>query len=117
MPAKNTSVISARVKDETALKLGELAQEKGITIAKFIDDLVEAYDEKGVTPDGYAVSEDLDTPFGMKVDQRFEKLRERGYPERIIEMMKDQILAGLDSQIELLPKKYDPRRMRDDCGC
>ena len=117
MPAKNTSVISARVKDETALKLGELAQEKGITIAKFIDDLVEAYDEKGVTPDGYAVSEENETIFGLRVDRKFEKLRERGYPDSFIWQMKEQILAGIESQIELLPKKYDPRRMRDDCGC
>ena len=120
MPSKNTSVISARVKDATAVKLGVLAEERGITIAKLIDNIVDDLesDEKGVTPDGYAVSEELDTPFGQKVDRKFDKLRERGYPENFIYSMKEQILSGIDTQIDMLPKKFDARRMRDsDCGC
>lgn len=123
MPSKNTSVISCRVKDETAVKLGELAENKGITIAKLIDEMVAEFEEKaetekGVTPIGYAVSEELDTPFGIKVDRKLRILLERGYPERVIYQMKEQILSGLDSQIDMLPKKFDARRMRDnDCGC
>lgn len=122
MPAKNTSVISARVKDATAVKLGVLAEERGVTIAKLLDDMVEEFekkeDEKGVTPDGYAVSEDLDTPFGQRLERKFEKLRESGYPERVIFQMKEQMLNGLESQLDMLPKKFDARRMRDnDCGC
>lgn len=122
MPSRNTSVISARVKDETAVKLGEIAENRGITIAKLIDEMVECYEEreteKGVTPISYAVCDDLDTPFGQKVDRKLEKLIERGYPERFIYSMKDQILSGLDSQIDMLPKKFDSRRMKDnDCGC
>lgn len=123
MPSKNTSVISARVKDETAVKLGELAEERGITIAKLIDEMVADYEEKnesekGVTPISYAVSEELDTPFGIKVDRKLRILLERGYPERMIYQMKEQMLSGLDSQIDMLPKKFDARRMRDsDIGC
>lgn len=122
MPAKNTSVISARVKDATAVKLGVLAEERGVTIAKLLDDMVEEFekkeDEKRVTPDGYAVSEDLDTPFGQRLERKFEKLRERGYPERVIFQMKEQMLNGLESQLDMLPKKFDARRMRDnDSGC
>jgi len=72
----------------------------------------------GVDPIGYAVSEELDTPFGQKVDRKLDKLRERGYPENFIYSLKDQILNGLDSQIDMLPKKFDARRMKDnDCGC
>jgi hypothetical protein len=123
MPSKNTSVISARVKDETAVKLGELAELRGITIAKLIDEMVADYEEKeetkkGVTPISYAVSEDLDTPFGQKVDRKLEKLIERGYPEKFIYSMKEQILSGIDSQIDMLPKHFDARRIKDnDCGC
>lgn len=121
MPSKNTSVISARVKDETAVKLGVLADERGITIAKLLDDMVDEFekqDEKGVTPIEYALSDDLDTPFGQKVDRKFDKLRERGYPEMFIHSMKEQMLSGLDSQIDMLPKKFDSRKMRDsDIGC
>lgn len=123
MPSKNTSVISARVKDETAVKLGEIAENRGITIARLIDEMVSDYEEKeaaekGVTPIGYAVCEELDTPFGAKVDRKLEKLIERGYPEKFIYSMKEQMLISLDSQIEMLPKHFDARRMRDnDCGC
>ena len=123
MPSKNTSVISARVKDETAVKLGEIAENRGITIAKLIDEMVADYEEreeseKGVTPISYAVCDDLDTPFGQKVDRKLEKLLERGYPEKFIYSMKEQILSGIDSQIDMLPKHFDLRRMKDsDCGC
>ena len=87
MPAKNTSVISARVKDETAVKLGELSEIRGITIARLIDDMVAAYEEKeatekGVTPIGYADSEE--TTFGRKLEKKFDRLRENGYPENFI---------------------------------
>ena len=70
-----------------------------------------------VNQDGYAVYEEEDTPFGQKVDRKFEKLRERGYPESFIYSMKEQILSGIESQIDMLPKKFDARRMKDDCGC
>ena len=119
MPSRNTSVISARVKDETAVKLGELAENRGITIAKLIDEMVVDYEEKqevekGVTPISYAVCEELDTPFGQKVEKKFDKLRERGYPETFIYSMKEQILNGIDSQIEMMPKKFDFRRAKDE---
>jgi hypothetical protein len=122
MPSRNTSVISARVKDETAVKLGELAEDKGITIARLIDDMVADFEKKetqtGVDPIGYAVSDDLDTPFGQKVDRKLEKLIERGYPENFIYSMKEQILNGLDAQIDMLPKRFDARKMKNnDCGC
>lgn len=120
MPSKNTSVISARVKDATAVKLGEIAEEKGITIAKLIDEIVDDYEEgkKGVTPIGYAVCDDSETTFGKKVNRKLDKLRERGYPETFIYSMKEQMLSGLDAQIDMLPKKFDARRMRDaDSGC
>lgn len=119
MPSKNTSVISARVKDETAVKLGEIAEDRGITIARLIDEMVCEYEgRKGVTPDGYAVCDDSDTPFGQKVNRKLEKLTERGYPENFIYSIKEEILNGLDTQIDMLPKRFDSRRMRDtDCGC
>ena len=67
-----------------------------------------------VNHDEYAVPEEIDTPFGQKVDRKFEKLRERGYPENFIYAMKEQILNGIDSQIDMLPKRYDARRMREE---
>jgi len=120
MPSKNTSVISARVRDEIAVKLGEIAENKGYTIAKLIEEMVTEYEkepeEKGVTPISYAVS--YDSSFAEKVDRKFDKLRDRGYPERFIESMKEQILNGIDNQISMLPKKFDMRRMKDnDTGC
>ena len=123
MPSRNTSVISARVKDETAIKLGELAEIRGITISRLIDDLMADYEDKettktGVDPISYAVSEELDTPFGQKVEKKLDRLRERGYPDNFIYSLKEQILTGLDSQIDMLPKKFDARRLRDaDSGC
>lgn len=64
------------------------------------------------------VCKDLDTPFGEKVEQKLNKLREREYPERFIESLKEQMLTSLDAQIEMLPKKFNSKRMKsDDWGC
>lgn len=104
MPSKNTSVISARVKDEIALKLGEIADSKGISIAKLIEEMVlESESKKGVTPDGYA------DRWTSRLENKFEELRERGYPERVIDDLKDQILDGLENQISRMPKNYSSR--------
>ena len=114
MPSKNTSVISARVRDEIAVKLGEIAENKGISIAKLIEEMTENYEEeKGVTPISYAVYDS----FTERIEKKFERLREREYPERVIEQMKEGIINGLENQISMMPRRYDPRRMRDDCGC
>jgi len=62
--------------------------------------------------------EELDTPFGEKVERKLNKLREREYPERFIESLKEQMLTGLEAQIEMLSKKFNPKRMRsDEWGC
>ena len=64
------------------------------------------------------VCNDLDTPFGEKVERKLNKLREREYPEMFIESLKEQMLTGLEAQIEMLPKKFKPKRMKsDDWGC
>ena len=94
----------ARVKDEIALKLGEIADSKGISIAKLIEEMVlESESKKGVTPDGYA------DRWTSRLENKFEELRERGYPERVIDDLKDQILDGLENQITRMPKNYSSR--------
>lgn len=124
MPSKNTSIISARVKDETALKFTQMAENRGLTMSKLLDAIAEIIDEnwldeKGVTPHEYAVSDDFySDDFGRKVEKKFDRLRERGYPEDVIHVMKEEILAGIESRIDMLPKKFDRRRLRDtDGGC
>lgn len=129
MPSKNKVSLTARVTEDDAKKfecIATLANISSSALMKLLVDGVLNGDievEKGelklgVDPIGYAVCDDLDTPFGQKVDRKFDRLRERGYPERFIYSMKEQILNGIDSQIDMLPKKFDARRMKDsDCGC
>lgn len=129
MPSKNKVSVTARISEDEMKRLDLTANSANISISALLKLLINAiinHDievEKGelklgVDPIGYAVSEELDTPFGQKVDQKFDKLRERGYPENFIYSMKEQILSGIDTQIDMLPKKFDARRMKDsDCGC
>lgn len=129
MPSKNKVSLTARVTEDDAKKFESIATLANISssaLMKLLVDGVLSGDievEKGeiklgVDPIGYAVCDDLDTPFGQKVDRKFDRLRERGYPENFIYSMKEQILNGIDSQIDMLPKKFDARRMRDsDIGC
>lgn len=129
MPSKDKKVIGVKVSENEFQMLETYANTHNISVSAliklYITDLlngdieVEKGELKlGVNPIGYAVYEELDTPFGQKVDRKLEKLIERGYPEKFIYSMKEQILNSLDSQIEMLPKHFDARRMRDnDCGC
>jgi len=129
MPSKDKKVISAKISENKYEMIETYANTHNLSISALItlcmdgvlsgDIEIEKGELKiGVDPTGYAVCENFDTPFGEKVDRKFDKLRERGYPERFIESMKEQILNGIDNQISMLPKKFDMRRMKDnDTGC
>lgn len=129
MPSKDKKVISAKVSEKEFQQLETYANTHNVTISAILSLCIKALVDgeieiekgelkTGVDPIGYAVSEELDTPFGQKIEKRLDKLRERGYPDSFIYSLKEQILNGLDSQIDMLPKKFDARRMKDnDCGC
>ena len=129
MPSKNQKVIGVKVSEKEFAMIETYANTHNISVSAlfrlFMNDLLNGNInlEKGelklgVNPIGYADSEELDTLFGQKVDRKLEKLRERRYPENFIYSLKEQILNGLDSQIDMLPKRFDARRMKDNnCGC
>ena len=124
MPSKNTSVISARVKDETAVKLGEIAENRGITIARLIDDMVAAYEEKeaaekGVTPISCAVCEQSSEDFEenlrykeVKFDRLLSAFERKKYPDLAIRQCVEQIISQLNEESE-----FNPRRSRNDDWC
>ena len=129
MPSKDKKVISAKVSEKEFQMLETYANTHNMTISAILSLCIKALVDgeieiekgelkTGVDPIGYAVCEELDTPFGQKIEKRLYKLRERGYPDNFIYSLKEQILNGLDSQIDMLPKRFDARRMKDsDCGC
>lgn len=127
MPSKDKRVISVKVSGSDYEMLETYANTHNMSISAmlslYIKGLVDGDIEIekgelkiGVDPIGYAVSEEIDTLFGQKVDRKFNKLRERGYPESFIQSLKEQILNGIDSQIDMLPKKFDARRVKEDWG-
>lgn len=129
MPSKDKKVLGVKVSEGEYQRIETYANTHNISISAMVKLYFDALEsgeisiEKGelkigVNPIGYAVCEELDTPFGQKVERKLDKLRERGYPDSFIYSLKEQILSGLDSQIDMLPKKFDSRRMKDnDCGC
>ncbi len=129
MPSKDKRVISAKISEKEYQQLETYANTHNISISAMVKlyfDALETGDisiEKGelkigVNPNGYAVSEEIDTPFGQKIEKKLDKLRERGYPDNFICSIKEQILNGLDNQISMLPKKFDARRMKnEEYGC
>ena len=129
MPSKDKKVISAKVSEKEFQMLETYANTHNMTISAILSLCIKALVDgeieiekgelkTGVDPIGYAVCEELDTPFGQKIEKRLDKLRERGYPDNFIYSLKEQILNGLDSQIDMLPKRFDARRMKDNnCGC
>ena len=129
MPSKDKKVISAKISENKYEMIETYANTHNLSISALItlcmdgvlsgDIEIEKGELKiGVDPNGYEVCESFDTPFGERVERKFDKLRERDYPEKFIESMKEQILNGIDSQISMLPKKFDMRRIKDnDTGC
>lgn len=108
MPSKNTSVISARVKDETALKFTQIAENRGITVAKLLDEIAENYEEKGVTPDGCADCEYSDEIFRYKelgIDGLIAAFEKRNYPEHEIRRQIGMMIEQIDYH-----GNYNPRR-------
>lgn len=128
MPSKDKKVIGVKVNELEYQKIETYANTHNMSISAIMNLCIKALldgdieIEKGelklgVNPIGYAVCEESETPFGVKVDRKLDKLRERGYPESFIYSLKEQMLSGLDSQIDMLPKKFDSRRVRDEYGC
>ena len=129
MPSKDKKVIGVKVSEKDYQRIETYANTHNISISAMVKlyfDALETGDisiEKGelkigVNPNGYAVSEEIDTPFGQKIEKKLDKLRERGYPDSFICSLKEQILNGLDNQISMLPKNFDARRVKNDyAGC
>ena len=129
MPSKDKKVIGVKVSERQYQMIETYANTHNLSISALMSLCIEGLIngdievEKGelkigVNPNGYEVCESFDTPFGERVERKFDKLRGRDYPEKFIESMKEQILNGIDSQISMLPKKFDMRRMKDnDTGC
>jgi len=121
MPSKNKRVIGTKLNEcdcrivETYANTHNLSVSAllGILVRGVIDGDIEI--EKGelkigVNPISYVENDD----FTQRVEANLNELRDREYPERFIESMKEQIISGLAAQISMLPKKYDPRRIRND---
>ena len=129
MPSKDKKVIGVKVNEKDYQRIETYANTHNMTISAILSLCIRALIDgeiriekgelkTGVDPIGYAVSEEIDTPFGQKIEKKLDKLRERGYPDNFIYSLKEEILNGLDNQISMLPKKFDARRMKnDDCGC
>ncbi len=125
MPSKDKKVIGVKVNEKDYQKIETYANTHNISISAMIKLYFDALEtgeisiEKGelkigVNPIDYAVSDDSDTPFGQKIEKKLDILRGRGYPDNFICSIKEQILNGLDSQISMLPKKFDARRMKNE---
>lgn len=128
MPSKDKKVIGIKVSENEYQQIETYANTHNISVSAlirlYITEILNGTIEVekgelklGVNPNGYAVYDEFDTPFGKRLDRKFDRLRERGYPEKYIEQMKEEILNGVESRIDMLPKKYDSRRVKDDCGC
>lgn len=130
MPSKNQVTVGAKISEIENETLVRLANRENISVSAILKlciggilsgeiDIEKGELKIGVNPIGYADYDDFySDDFGRKVEKKFDRLRERGYPEDVIHVMKEEILAGIENRIDMLPKKFDRRRLRDtDGGC
>lgn len=116
--------IGTKINEEDYAKIELMAKVDGLSVTALVKLLVIGYKDSEIVVKGgeiqHSLEEDFyeDDSFGTKVDRICDKLRERNYPENFISKWKGTILDGMRSQVEMMPKKYDSRRMRsDDWGC
>lgn len=113
MASKTTTVLTIRVKNETAEILRETAEIRGISVTDLINQLAEEIEgcgiaEKGVTPINDGLSDDSeyeDLGFG-RVLRTF---RKRKYPDRAIQRMTEAMVEQISDSGD-----YNPRRSRED---
>lgn len=117
-------VVSTKLTEEELRRLEIVANRENMSVAAIIKLCINAIInneielEKGELKMAVDRIEYADTSFGEKVERKLNKLREREYPERFIESLKEQILSGLDAQIDMLPERFNPKRVKsDDWGC
>ena len=129
MPSKNLVSVGAKISELENEALMRVANRENISVSAILRlcvggimsgeiDVEKGELKIGVNPNGCAVCDDFyEDDFEKRVNRRFDRLRERGYPEHFIEAMKEEILNGIDSRIDMLPKKFDARKQREKWGC
>lgn len=69
MPSKNTRILSARVKDKTAVVLSEAAEKAGMTVPRLLDEIAEYIDIGTIEiMTGGAIAFDLDLDEEVNLD-------------------------------------------------
>ena len=115
--------ISTKINEEDYAKIELMARVDGLSVTALVKLLVMGYKDSEIVIKGGELQppieeEYYEDEFGTKIERICDKLRESNYPESFISKWKGTILDGMRSQVEIMPKKYDPRRMRnDDWGC
>ena len=118
--------IGTKISEEDFERIELKGKINGLSISALVKLLVMGYKDGDIEiKDGEIVKENNEeffhyeeTPLGELIEREFDKLRSRNYPESFICKWKRTIIDGIRSQVEMMPKKYDPRRMRsDDWGC
>ena len=129
-----TQVIGVRVTEGVYADIVQKAEKQGLSASALVKHVAEKLangeiwiengevrsvysEENAVNSSNDAVYEEEDTPFGVKVDRKFDVLRERDYPEEVIGMLKQEILNGIEGRVSMMPKRYDKRKLRDNDGC
>lgn len=117
--AQNRVTIGTKINEDDYAKVELMAKVDGMSITALVKLLVIGYKDGDIVIKGGEIKqpEEEDT-FSSKVDQLCDRLRDRSYPESYISKWKGAILEGMRDHVEMMPKKYDARRMRaDDWGC
>lgn len=113
MPSKDKKVIGTKVSEYEYQLIERYAEMQNMSVSALLgicargivngDIEIEKGELKiGVNPNGYELSDDFS-------DKIYEILTDKGYPDRMIDQMKETIISSVKES-----PKYDARRTRDD---
>lgn len=113
MPSKDKKVLSTKVSEYEYQMIERYAEMQNLSVSALMlicargivngDIEIEKGELKtGVDPNGYGLSDNFS-------DKIYEILTEKGYPDRMIEQMKETIISSVKES-----PKYDARRTREE---
>lgn len=128
MPSKNYITVSSKLTDKEFAEIEIIATRENMSVSAIIKLCLSAVINGEITMEKGELKIGVDTHnhadyddfeldnFRKRAEKKFNRLREREYPEEVISMMKEEILAGIDARIDMLPKKFDRRKIKDNYG-
>ena len=124
MPSKKYVTVGTRVTDEEFGSIEKVINRENISVSALVKLLLGAVINGKVQLENGEIKIDVDTHnhadyddfesdyFERRLKREFKRLEEGEYPDEYINQLKEELIRGLESRIDMLPKKFDRKKIK-----